>query len=320
MSMTLAQSPLLLSKPRPRRAARSSALDFADRVLLDFLTASELRAGLEQVVSALRAVGGVPRIEWWAPTEDGTAMRLATVDGRGRGRRSAVSLGHAGVLVITADRWAPQLVAAIDRLAPAARRRAAEEQLADKAVRLTLENEALEDYASLVAHELKTPLLEALLQEDPSVGVREAIELVDSLLEAARAEAGASPSSIPGAGLRDALVDLGPVDAEVVAELPDRFPFPSGPLRIVLRNLLTNAVRAGARHIEVTTGESAEAVTLCVDDDGNGLDSPAEYESGSGIGLGLIRRLAGRYGGTVELLPRITGGTRAMLVLPGAES
>src|SRR5262249_11026393 len=138
MSIALAQSPLHLSRPRPRRAARSSALDFADRLLLDFLTASDLHAGMEKALSALRAVGGVPRIEWWTQTEDGAAMRLQPVAGRGRGRRSAVPPGPAGALVVTADRWAPQLVAAIDRLTPVARRRAAEEQLADKAVRLTL--------------------------------------------------------------------------------------------------------------------------------------------------------------------------------------
>src|SRR5262249_35373598 len=195
MSIALAQSPLRLLTPRPRRAARSSALDFADRLLLDFLTASDLHEGMEKTLSALRAVGGVPRIEWWTPSADGTAMRLEAVDGRGLGRRTAVQLGAGGGLLVAARPLAPPPVAAVDRLTPVARRRAAEEQLADRAVRLTLENEALDDYASLVAHELKTPLFAALLQEDPSAGVREAIELIDSLLEAARAEAGASPSS-----------------------------------------------------------------------------------------------------------------------------
>ena len=42
-----------------------------------------------------------------------------------------------------------------------------------------------ETSAALVAHELKTLLQLARLQDDPSVGVERALELVDVLLEAA---------------------------------------------------------------------------------------------------------------------------------------
>src|SRR5262245_7381025 len=301
-----------------RISRRSAALDFADRVVLDFLTAPDVRSGIERIVATLLGVGGIERIEWWAPTEDGVALRLEAADGRGRARRSGIPLGPAGALIVAADRWAPQLVASVDRLAPVLRRRWTEEQLARQAVRLTLQNEALSDFASLVAHDLKTPLHAALLQEDPSAGVAQALELIDSLLDAARAESTTDRDSSPRASLDEALLDLGPVAAEVSAELPERLPFPAAPLRVVLRNLLTNALRAGAQRIEVTSVGSAGATTLCVDDDGVGLKGGSEYSGGSGLGLGLIRRLAGRYGATVELLARPTGGTRAMLVMPGA--
>jgi signal transduction histidine kinase len=300
-----------------RRERRSSALDAADRVTLDFLTAPDVRSGMERVVATL-CVGGVKRIEWWAPSEDGARLQLEATAGRGRGRRSAIPLGPAGALVVAADRWTPQLVASVDRLAPVLRRRWTEEQLAQRAVRLTLQNEALSDFASLAAHELKTPLHAALLHEDPSAGIAQALELIDTLLDAARAESTTDAVSSPRASLDEALRDLGAVAAEVSAELPDHIPFPAAPLRVVLRNLLTNALRAGAQRIEITSAGSDGTTALCVDDDGVGLEGASEYSGGCGLGLGLIRRLAGRYGATVELLARPTGGTRAMLVMPGA--
>src|SRR5262249_51455978 len=245
---------------------------------------------------------------------------LEAADGRGRARRSAIPLGPAGALIVAADRWAPQLVASVDRLAPVLRRRWTEEQLAQRAVRLTLENEALSDFASLVAHDLKTPLHAALLNHDASAGVNQALELIDSLLDAARAETQDDGGSSPRASLEEALRDLGPLAAEISAALPDRLPFPAGALRVVLRNLVGNALQAGAHRIEVSSVAGRAATTLCVDDDGVGLDGPAGYANGSGLGLGLIRRLAGRHGASVGLTGRPTGGTRALLVLSGAAS
>jgi signal transduction histidine kinase len=66
------------------------------------------------------------------------------------------------------------------------RRRWTEERLAQQAARLARGNQALGDFAALVAHDLKTPLELARLQDDPSVGVERALELVDVLLEAAQ--------------------------------------------------------------------------------------------------------------------------------------
>jgi signal transduction histidine kinase len=50
-----------------------------------------------------------------------------------------------------------------------------------------------------------------------------------------------------------------------------------------------------------------------VDDDGVGLAAGARYTAGSGLGLNLCRRIAGRYGGVLDLASRPAGGTRATL-------
>jgi signal transduction histidine kinase len=82
---------------------------------------------------------------------------------------------------------------------------------------------------------------------------------------------------------------------------------------VILRNLLSNAVAAGAHHVHVTTAESSRSSRLLVDDDGVGLADVDHYARGSGLGLSLSRRIAGRFGGVLELAPRPSGGTRALL-------
>ena len=189
-----------------------------------------------------------------------------------------------------------------------------EDRLALATMELARRNEALEDFASLVAHELKTPLLAALAADDPSSSIEEALDLVENLLEAARSEkVGAAVTSAA-----DLLEQLTVNGVEVTSELSAWVPLPKEPLRVVLRNLLANAAAAGARHIHVTSARSAGTWQLFVDDDGSGLEETGRYASGSGIGFGLSGRIAARFGGTLELTPRPRGGTRAALVFDGA--
>lgn len=189
-----------------------------------------------------------------------------------------------------------------------------EDRLARAAMELARSNEALEDFASLVAHELKTPLLAALTADDPSASIEDALDLVDNLLDAARSEKAAPAFTSAG----DILGGLGLAGIEVTSELSAMVPLPAEPLRVVLRNLLANAVAAGARHVHVTAARSAGTWQLFVDDDGAGVGGTGQYASGSGIGFGLCGRIAARFGGALELTPRPVGGTRAALVFDGA--
>lgn len=189
------------------------------------------------------------------------------------------------------------------------------EQLAEKTSALARQNEALEDFATLVAHELKTPLHAALLADDGASFVEQALGLVDSLLEAARSERGAHGVCSPSACLDDAVLELGGGDVEVSAELSATFPLPAEPLRLILRNLLRNAMAARAQRIHVTADRIDGAWQLTVDDDGVGLRDGDAYAGGSGLGFGLCRRIAERFGGALELAPGPLRGTRATLVL-----
>jgi len=194
-------------------------------------------------------------------------------------------------------------------------RDSASEQLLEATMSLARRNEALEDYAALVAHELKNSLQAALFAADASSALEQALDLVDSLLESARDETREGRFASAAEGFDAAVEMLGAPDVEITSELNAILPLPPTPLRVILRNLIANAVAAGAHHVRVTTDGASR---LRVDDDGVGLSGTDDYAAGSGLGLGLSRRMAQRFGGLLELEPCPLGGTRATLSFEGA--
>lgn len=101
-------------------------------------------------------------------------------------------------------------------------------------------------------------------------------------------------------------------------------------LRQVLVNLLENAVHAaspsGRARISVTT--HADEVQLIVDDTGTGIDPSIASRlfeplvttkpRGIGLGLALVKRIAERHGGSVEVSRGPLGGARFLVRVPEA--
>ena len=102
-------------------------------------------------------------------------------------------------------------------------------------------------------------------------------------------------------------------------------------LDVVLSNALAVSPTGATVHVRVEEDPDRDAVTLHVDDEGDGLDA-AGYEraferfwrgpgrprgSGSGLGLPIARRLARLAGGDVSLSAGPAGGTRATVTLRG---
>ncbi len=104
----------------------------------------------------------------------------------------------------------------------------------------------------------------------------------------------------------------------------------------ILQNLLLNAADAlldtapGARSIRVHAVDGLERVVITVSDTGPGI--PAELrekifepffstkpETGTGLGLGMVRKLASLYGGSVDLDTPAASGASFRLVLPRAQ-
>jgi len=280
-------------------------------LVLTLATADDVASGMDGVAQRIRRESGATRVEWWANGDDG-ALKLVAAAGTRRSRYHELQLGHAGVFVLHGGRLDPQIESVLMPLKPILRRRTAEERLARATIQLAQRNEALEDFAALVAHELKTPLQAALVADDPSVPVEDALDLVDALLEAARNEP-REPMFANVAACLDQVVEDLRAEVEITAETQTTMPLPPGPLRVILRNLLSNAVAAGARHVQVAAVPSLRSWRLLVDDDGVGPAETDGYAAGSGLGLSLCRRIAARFGGVLELDAGPSGGTRATL-------
>jgi signal transduction histidine kinase len=278
---------------------------FDHALVFELATASDLDSGLARVLSQARLAAGAARVEWWEGDE------FVAAEGLGTGRRRRFELGTFGAFVFYGGKLDFRLAAGLQALLPLLRRLRADETLASKAGELVRRIEVLDEFAGLVAHELRTPLHEALLAEDASQPLHEALDLVDALLRTARDARRLDAVESP-AGCLDAVVrTLGAraVGLELTSDLATPLPITVGALRIILRNFLSNALAAGADHVHVST---LDARTLVVEDDGVGLTDEG-YESGSGLGLELCRRIARTFGAWIELTSRPQGGTRAVL-------
>jgi signal transduction histidine kinase len=102
----------------------------------------------------------------------------------------------------------------------------------------------------------------------------------------------------------------------------------------LVRNLLSNAVRHAHGRVKVSLLADEGAVTLCVDDDGEGI-APADREQvferfvrldearhrdsgGSGLGLSIVRKVTAASGGRVVVEDSPLGGARLRVTLPVA--
>ncbi len=209
-------------------------------------------------------------------------------------------------------------------------------------------DEAKEAFVHHVAHELKTPLVtirgslqalemgrkgldEAQRTQLEQMAVRQLdtmMAMVNNLLELASIESGRSPLVLEpvslGPVIEAALASAPPPDGTVVDLDPcedDRVTADHRYVERIVSNLLTNAYRHGGPHVTVRTTSDDDGVTLSVIDDGDGVPAslvPTLFERfvrgrqsrGTGLGLGLVKALAERFGGTVSYRPADNGGAR----------
>jgi signal transduction histidine kinase len=198
---------------------------------------------------------------------------------------------------------------------PLADHRRIAEGLAEHAAHLARRNEALEDSSVLIAHDLKSILLSAVDADEPRELVQRALDLVDSILDAARADRADRTHAPVADCVEQAAADLGGVPAQLMTSASSDFPMPPAALRLVLRNLLGNAVAAGARRIHIGARTFGDRSVLIVDNDGARLGTTDCYATGTQLGLALCRRLVARCGGVLELKPGPVRGTRALILL-----
>lgn len=213
---------------------------------------------------------------------------------------------------------------------------------ADQVQRLV---EAQRGILASASHELRTPMtrirmgIELLAGEDQSElaarvskDIRELDELIEELLLASRLSAGENLESSETVELLAMCAEEGArVDADVSGE-PTTIQGDARSLRRMLRNLFENAQRHGHGALIDARVESADAglARIVVSDTGPGVVE-AERErifmpfyrpsgvrdSGSGLGLALVREIARHHGGDVRYSPREGGGSCFEVTIAG---
>lgn len=203
--------------------------------------------------------------------------------------------------------------------------------------------------AGEVAHELNTPLANILCyaqlaqSQTTDAAVREPLDTIVVQARRAGQILGDMLTVARAPALTNQAVDLAELSrafARLVAPLTQRqgvrievpqdgeAPAWADASRIeqILFNLVTNAVQAGARRVEIVPA----AGTLDVADDGPGVvpemrerlfepfATSKPQGQGTGLGLAICRRLAEEMGGTLDLAESAPGRTRFRLTLPTA--
>jgi two-component system, OmpR family, sensor kinase len=204
--------------------------------------------------------------------------------------------------------------------------------------------DAQQRFVADAAHELRSPLAALKLQlqglqraaDDAardhavarlSTGIDRATRLVEQLLVLARQQAGAT-EGLPAQALvladvvRQALADATPaaqarqIDLGLAQADEARIDGHAEPLRILLRNLLDNAVKytPPGGTVDVSVRREAGALALLVEDSGPGIAEAdrdraldrfhrlaGSAASGSGLGLAIVKAIADLHGATLEL-------------------
>jgi signal transduction histidine kinase len=173
-------------------------------------------------------------------------------------------------------------------------------------------------FVSLLAHELRTRLKVTELalatgdedsMETARANTRSVQGLVEDLLELARGDrTGTADANVAFANVVDELRSEGRLDAEVI--LSGELPSVQLPLRLletILRNLIVNAIEAGASTVEVFARPDR---SIGVRDDGPGVSPRNAHRifgvysgkfGGAGLGLMLVREILHGRGGDIWL-------------------
>ena len=201
---------------------------------------------------------------------------------------------------------------------------------------LRRKNERLDEFAGIVAHDLRNPLNVAQMRttlsvEDPAYEelhrekVHEALDrmediISDTLVLARRGNEAESLEPVSVMEIAEQCWDMVETDGASL-DVDDECTIEADPdrLRHVFENLFRNAVEHSEGDVTVRVGRADDS-TLYVEDDGPGVPpdrrekafEPGETsrEEGTGFGLSIVKRIAEAHSWTVRLTDANNGGAR----------
>lgn len=223
------------------------------------------------------------------------------------------------------------LARVVDELLARLRERLAHERafVHDAAHELRTPLAALGAQAHLLLHSPDEPGRRAAaraLQQDLQRTAHLSQQLLDlAALDPAQGDAAVEPlelAELCGAVLRQACVQARQRGVQLALEGPEqlRWQGDQRALQSLLQNLVDNALRYGAREVELRLHDAPEGPQLAVRDDGPGIAAehqaqmferfwrgPQREESGTGLGLAIVRQAAERLGATLRCGPGLQG-------------
>ena len=318
----------LLKAEEERRVAELLA-EGIDRAIPDATCAVWLseRSGLEP------AVDGTPDSPDYAGTDgfaDDEDRVVAAPDG---GQRLYVPLAAHGLLAVTLppsrefDDRILDLVRVYARTGQTALDRAAHQEALER------QNERLDEFASVVSHDLRSPLSVILGRAELAVETGE-VGHVDAIVESAErmdrliedvltlARKGEDAADHEPVGLRECAVRAWDAvgTPEASAEIDDDLPVVAGDperLQRLFENLFRNAIEHGGEDVSVSV-VPLEDDGCAVVDDGPGIPEPEREQvfergystGGTGLGLAIVDDIVDAHGGHVSVTDAEGGGAR----------
>ena len=200
--------------------------------------------------------------------------------------------------------------------------------------RLQRQNERLEEFASVISHDLRNPLNVALGRlelaqrdhdsphlDDVAKALGRMDDLIDDVLTAARS--GEPIEETEAVALADLARECWTTttekaDASLVVETDLTVRADPGRLRQLLANLFRNAVEHGGDGVTITVGDCEGG--FFVADDGPGIPEDRREDvfdrgfttadDGTGFGLSIVEEVAKAHGWTVDVTESANGGAR----------
>mgnify|MGYP000631001913 CR=1 FL=1 len=207
------------------------------------------------------------------------------------------------------------------------------EQLRTRERNLERQNQRLEEFASVVSHDLRNPLnvahgrLELVRKECDSEqfeaidrALRRMDDLIDSLLMLARE--GERVSETEPVNLSDLTEscwqNVETANATIRTDVDANIQADRSRLAQLLENLIRNAVEHGGQNVTISIGTLTDG--FYVEDDGSGIpedENPDVFEAGystdddgTGFGLSIVKQVADAHGWDIQLTSSSDGGAR----------